>query len=96
MYQNETSVGNKADQAQPEFASIANRLEQESSKFYNLSNELLRKADSIKRFPAKENNPEQNTQEPNDVVSKMWYEINMISKQNDKLETLLKHLNAII
>jgi hypothetical protein len=98
MYsENQKANSSQLVDAKPtEFQTIASRLEQESSRFYNLSNELLRKADSVMRFPGNDTNPEAKSPEPNDFVSKIWYEINTIQKQNDKLQYLLDHLNKII
>ena len=98
MYSENVNVGQKltSEPKSTEFQTIVQRLEQESSRFYNLSNELLRKADGVMRFPGNETSPEAKSPEPNDFVSKLWYEINTIQKQNDKLQYLLEHLNKII
>ena len=85
-----------ADAKPTEFQTIASRLEQESSRFFNLSNELLRKADGVMRFQDNAQDLHDKPSEPNDFVSKIWYEINTIQKQNDKLQYLLDHLNKII
>lgn len=82
---------------EPEFLYITNSLEKEVSRFFNLTNELYRKVDGISRF--KENStdsPEPKPLEPNDFVSKMFYEIHNIRKENDKLEYLLSHLNQLV
>ncbi len=98
MYSEKQSVGQSqlVDAKPTEFQQIAKRLEEESSTLFNLSNELLSKADSVMKFPGKESNPEGEMKEPNDFVSKIWYEIAAIQKQNNKLKYLLDHLNKII
>src|SRR5689334_10187198 len=96
MYTNQPNCQTPENIKQTEFLSIVNRLENESSRFFNLVNELLRKADSIQRLPDEKTEPNCVSPEPVDFVSKAYYEINQISRQNDKLQKLVDHFNQLV